>query len=831
MKQLLCIIAVGLCLQHVHSAEMVGVFADPDITAGEMSGDIVGPLRFAALDVQKALVSQGYDVELRALSELTASYPHKKIVIALDDNAAVNNLLIEQKGIAPTGLEEQAYDMQTTTQGAITYWAIGGDERGAMYAGLQLAENIQFEGFTKEQKGRVTPHIMSRGAKINVAFDYRLPSYAGRNDNKTPSIARGIEQIWKIDFWKTWLDEQARNRMNVLSVWSYNPFPAMVNVPGFEKSTLDYIAGMGDALDHDKKDEYKSKTTPGVTPWQDKTLTLPERQKFWRDVMLYAKKRGFEFYFFNWNISLSWVDKFYPVSNSNDKPDNWDNIHDQNYLNAAIEEIYKVYPNLTGFGVSPGDQTVEGSKSPEICEWIFKAYAKGVVNACKRAKIEEPNRKIGFIHRGLKVNVVDAVNNWKDVVATHKNLQFDHSMKYCMAYTYSTETPEWSFKEMVEMADAGEATFLTLRNDGFYYTDFGDSTFVRNFLNNLPSRKYDGKDIHPVDTISSKKGEFVRGRPDLIGKERLRGFYLGHDTYTPTTSYLYADNDPNPLTNLNNDPATGKPMLEIQRKWLTEMLWGRIGYDENVSDVVFERGVAKRYPGLAKEHYPTLFSAWAKSSQVNTKLMELVQDQWHFDSFFHTEFCMYKDGGKDIFRTIQMFYTPTSKKAEPTPARGSKSQLASVKETGAGNPLKKPRTSWTVADLLIKNGNDALQLLATIPPSTDKRFNALIKSIETQAFLSLYYGYKVRGATHMAQGETVAANKAAAKDEMYHAYGWWTHYIAAMKSLYIAEDFRTYGLAKLGWDYWDSAVLKEYQDLGATDVPKLPDLPKAAARP
>jgi hypothetical protein len=841
MKRFFFIIAAGLCLQQSYSAEIITIFSDEDKVTGEKSGAaIVGPLRFAALDIEKAInvydKANAYDVVHKPLSDLTAGFAGKKIVIALSSNTAVRNVLAAQGGTALPALETQAYDMQTTTSGATSHWAIGGDERGAMYGGLQLAENLQFEEFTKVQKGTVSPHIMARGAKLNMAFDYRLPTYAGRNDTATRSIARGIEQVWQIDFWKTWLDEQARNRFNVLSVWNYNPFPALVNVPEFEKSTIDYIVGMGDELDHSKDDVPKSQTVPGVKPWFDKNLTLPERQKFWREVMLYAKKRGFEFYFFNWNLSFSWVEEFYDVSISHENPpvsDLENKPLNKKYLNNAIREIFSVYPDLTGFGVSPGDNTPKFGdtldSSDLLCKWIFEAYSEGVKNACADAAAKTPGRKIGFIHRGLKVKVNDVVRYWNALIEdnkkTHKNLEFNHSMKYCMAYTYSTETPEWSFKEMMEMADAGQSTFLTLRNDGFYYSDFGDSTFVRNFLNNLPSRKYDGKDIFPVDTVANK-GDKILGRADLMGQERLRGFYFGHDTYTPTTSYLYADNDPNPLTNLNNDPATGKPMYEIQRKWLSEMLWGRIGYDKNVDNIVFARGVEKRFPNLAKEHYPTLFDAWAKSSRVNTKLQELVMDQWHFDSFFHTEFCMFKNGGEDIFRTIQMFYKPSAGKTEPKPADGSKSQLASVKETGLGNPNKRPRTSWDVANTLQQNGEEALKLLATIPPSTDKRFNALLKSIEAQAFLGLYYGYKVRGATFMAQGETVQANRAKAMDEMYKAWGWWTHYIAAMKSLYIAEDFRTYGLASLGWDYWNNAVKKEYTDLGGTAALVLPPVPK-----
>ena len=42
-------------------------------------------------------------------------------------------------------------------------------------------------------------------------------------------------------FWKTWIDQQARNRYNVLSVWVHHPFPALVIVPEYPNASLPNI--------------------------------------------------------------------------------------------------------------------------------------------------------------------------------------------------------------------------------------------------------------------------------------------------------------------------------------------------------------------------------------------------------------------------------------------------------------------------------------------------------------------------------------------------------------------------------------------------------------
>jgi Putative Ig domain len=743
-------------------AEKVGIFSDQTI----------GQIQFVTGEVKKALESKGFTSEEFPLTALSPDYPHKKIVVALANNAAVTKILEAQGGEAPIGLGEQAYELISTPQGNSSYWVLGGDENGAMYGGLQIAENIIFEGYKKVYNNRVSPGILRRGAKLNMAFDRRLPTYAGQHDNDTPSIALSIRQVWNINFWKDWIDQQARNRYNVLTVWNHNPFPALVSVPGFEKSTLDFI--QGEARD----------------PFQATSLTLEKRQQFWKDVMQHAKKRGFDFYFFNWNVTPVHVQDVYP---DRIKEEDIKIQGNKDYLNSAIKELLETYPDLDGFGVSPGDAMPKGASQKEIADWVFDAYSKGLSEYAEAHQ----DRKFTFIHRMLKVDYKDVYENWKEIVAKYPNLRFDCSLKYCMAYTYSTTTPEWAKFDVRELAETGEATWVTLRNDGFFYADFGDPEFIREFIGNLPSNQFtDG--LHK-------------------GKDRLRGFYLGHDTYSPTYSYLYKDPE------LNLDPATGKPMLEIQRKWYMEMLWGRIGYDRGISNEVFVRHMGLRYPSLSPASVSSLFKAWSLASRSQARIIELVQGEWKLDSHFYTEFCMYKNDGEHYFRTIRDFLDDTN------PANGSEERIASIKETAEAKDIGGKTSSYVIADELEENGMDALRLVAQIPSGGDKRVDAVLRSVQIQGFLSLYYAHKVRGATHL--GVPKDAKRSKAKDEMFKAYGWWMHYINAMEALYNPEDFRTYEVKTLGWRHWDKSVLAEYQELGGEGTPPIPALPESSTAP
>jgi hypothetical protein len=781
MKKLIAACVAGVSILAFPSnifAETVGIFFD----------QAVEQIKFAAGDVKAALEKNKFTVEVLPLSSLNPSYPNKKVVIALANNVEIKKLLEAQGGKFPAGLGEQSYELLTTTNGKTSHWVIGGDASGAMYGGLQIAEDIQFDGFEKPHHQRVAPTIMRRGAKLNMAFDRRLPTYSGGTKFHT-SAAMSVKQTWDYSFWERWIDEQARNRYNVLTVWNHNPFPALVTVPGFEDSTLPYIEGSPQSTDGFK---------------EDKSLTIENRILFWKKVMKHAKDRGFDFYFFNWNIVPEHINTFDKYKDGMTRGDLTDDLT-KNYLNSAIKKLLETYPNLAGFGVSPGDSMEDADPSPskkrkptakEVAQWVYDAYSKGVTEYAR----ENRDRKFTFIHRLLKVKYDDVHENWKQIVAEFPNLHFDVSMKYCMAFTYSTTTPEWAKFDVRDLKAKGGSTWLTLRNDGFFYSDFGDPQFVREFLANLPPSEHSG------------------GEHD--GKPCLRGIYLGHDAYTPTVSYLYKNEE------LNRDPVTGKPMLEIQRKWYMEMLWGRLAYDKNTPDEAFQRGMAQRYPSLPSQ---TLFEAWALASRPHPKIVEQVQGLWSLDSHFYAEFCMWRNDGVNYFRAIEHFIngSPDPEEQRRTkgrgtfPPRGSWEKLASIKETGQGE-VKGRISSFEHADEIQALATKSLQATANMSSGGDIRAEALLNNLKQQAYLAMYYAHKIRGATFLA-----AATKDKARDEMFHAYGWWMLYVNSMDAMYKPERFRTYDLAdmKKGWFEWNEAVLKDYTELGGKGLPPPPKLP------
>jgi hypothetical protein len=401
-----------------------------------------------------------------------------------------------------------------------------------MYGGLQIAENITYDGIGKVYNETVAPDFKERGVKLNLPMDRRIPTYSGYMGNTSTQYA--VKNVWDMKFWETWFDQQARNRYNVLSVWVHHPFPALVKVPGYEKACLPSIEGF--------------------FGYADPTLTLEKRIAFWRQVMTYAHNRGFSFYFFCWNVCAEYAEDMYPgvITEKENNPITLD------YLSKSMKALLETYPELDGFGISAGDnmKLPKDSRGP----WTWKAYGQAAYDYA----LLNPKRKFTMIHRGLGAGILKLYEDWGPLTKL-PNMKFDYEVKYANAHMYSTLTPKWYETDLADAAKEGQKSWLTLRNDDYFFVDMGDPEFVRGYLKNIPYR-----------TV-------------------INDFNIGSDIYHPTRTYWCKD-------------STMNGQLEIQRNWYIQMLWGRTAYNKNISDEVFVKQMGLRFPEVPAE---TMFKAWA----------------------------------------------------------------------------------------------------------------------------------------------------------------------------------------------------------------------------
>jgi hypothetical protein len=700
-------------------AETIGLYFDP----------ATPQIAFAAGDIKAALEKRKHAVQTHDLVALANAGSGKKIVLAVAADNTVASSLSAQGGKPATALGQQAYALRTTTRPDLSYWVLGGDAAGAMYGGLQLAENILINGLSGNYDSEETPFLKYRGMKLNLPLDKRIPTYVGGWSSH--SAREAISDVWDMSFWKTLIDQQARNRYNLLSVWVHHPFPALVRVP-----------------------EYPNACLPNIQKYDGSIIDLNHEQRvgFWRDVMKYAHDRGMRFYFFNWNIYVDYVKTQYPSLTQ--KPDNRATI---DYMYKSMKALLETYPELDGFGITSGDG-MDGT-AEENTQWTWDAMGKAV----RDYSSEHPSRQFNLIHRGVKTDpkTCDAIYA---PIKSVTNVTFNMSAKYAMAHMYSTPTPKWT-GDIQSCAKLGLKTWLTFRNDDYFYLNWGDPQFVRDFMAGIPH------------------------------KESVVGMYIGIDGYNPARARLFKN-------------ASLNGQLEVERRWYMEMLWGRISYNSATSDEVFKGQLAKRYPGVPAGD---LFNAWTLASRSLPKVTELVMKDWSLDFHWYPEGCWSDPGRCSGFRTIDDIGGAKGGFAGQDVAKGS--SLCNIADSAARKCQGK-RSSYTVADEMQADARKALSLINTLQSGGSADLEVAINNVQQMAYLSAYYAHKIRGATYKKAGKTELA-----REEMAKAYCWWMSYSRSMEATYKPDSFRNLAIAP-DWKYADAAVLKEYTDLGGMGIPE-----------
>ena len=692
-------------------SQTIGVFHDSSIEQ----------IKFAAGDVREALESQHFTVEMLPLSSLNASYKNKKVIIALASDKAVLEILADQGQNIFSGLEEQAYSLRTTNKNQKSYWVLGGDVNGAMYGGLQIAENIKFNQFLGIYNNDESPAILKRGIKLNLPLDKECPTYGKTNMGgfEGTSYTNAIPDVWDMSFWTEWFDEMARNRYNTISIWSCHPFTCLIKMDDYADVAIQNVTGFN-----------------GFT----KVMTIDEKIVFWKKVMAYAHSRGFEFLLFNWNVFTYGATGKYGITDKADNPAT------KEYMYKCMVKLLETYPDLDGFGVTNGE-----NKSTE--QFLWDTYGKGMYDYAAA----NPQRKLRFIHRWHWTTLSEIKTDFKQLF-TLPNITFDMSYKWSVAHMYSTPTPGWMTEDKAgpDLRENNLKTWLTVRNDELYYHNWGDPVFARTY-------------------ISSMLG---------IGSDIFRGFYMGSDGFCPTRTFFSKNNET-------------QGILEVKRQWYMFMLWGRLSYNPNTSDNVFKNYMKLKYPIVSSDD---LFAAWNKASSCIPKITELVQGSWTIDLKWWIEGCLAKNG----FRTINHF--SGCKVAEG-------SSLCSIEESASGSCNGK-KSSYQLANEI---ENDALWALSTINSmntASNAELDIAINNIKAMSYMSIYYAFKIRGATY------IKANKMEdARNAMGKAYSWWMNYANLMDEMYAGMKMqRVRNLDD--WHSLDQLVLKEYTDLGGIGTPQ-----------
>jgi hypothetical protein len=317
----------------------------------------------------------------------------------------------------------------------------------------------------------------------------------------------------------------------------------------------------------------------------------------------------------------------------------------------------------------------------------------------------------------------------------HKDIEFIFSFKYAKAHVYSSTTQPYHPGFVKDIQEEGDLkTIWTLRNDDVYHFRWGAPDFVREFIKNIP---YD---------VS-------------------RGFYLGSDQYIWGREFM------------STEPETPR-QIEIVKHWYHWMIWGRLGYNPDLSNERFIDIIQQRYPNVSGVD---LFTAWQHASMVYP-----LTTGFHWGSLdfqWYIEACKSRPGPAQTpsgFHDVNRFIT-----LPPHPGTDNISIPNYVKAVTEAKPLS-GTTPLEVSDRIHSHADKALAILGRLSHGGDKELRLTLGDIRAMAYMGKYYAHKIRGATELTMFRETRKkeHQNAAIKELTNAAKFWQLYTTTALSQY-----------------------------------------------
>ena len=395
----------------------------------------------------------------------------------------------------------------------------GGDERGLMYGGLDLSEQIIIAGGVQGIKSSsVTPYIKERGFKYHTPLDLRCPCYPSIGD----SGINNIENVWDLDFWLELFDTMARDRFNTLYITNVNPFASLVKVEDYPDCAIDDVWVPTIGYDN----TYKGSLEDAVREehWQEgnykvvKKMTIDEKIAFWQKIMELGQDRGIDFYFRINHIHVFAEHGKYGIT------DDMDNPVTKDYYTKSATALLETYPLIKGIDINDGenmgwDNSEEGEKLR--LQWLHDVYVPAI-NAALEA---DPERELWL------GGAINGHGNSPYVEDLNERCHLTHSAAFTSTHMYATSTPQ---KKGYADNYPVDNLVIAFRNEDSFDLRFGDYDFFKDFIGCMPAEKMKGyttgSDGYCYQRDYSSKDPELQGEL-YLEKHWLNYVMLGHMTY------------------------------------------------------------------------------------------------------------------------------------------------------------------------------------------------------------------------------------------------------------------------------------------------------------
>ena len=504
-------------------------------------------------------------------------------------------------------------------------------------------------------------------------------------------------------------------------------------------------------------------------------------QNFWHSLFAMANERCIKVLMVNWNIFVS--PEFAKAHNaalySTELSSGYNGQGDysplvQEYNKDVVRQVLEEYPELSGLGISQNER-MEGRTEEEWQDWIVDTYFD-VLNQAEGTK-ELMMR--GHTHPGPELTRNAIENNkdkFKGPVWISLKFNWSHSFaspKLFYIHGGSTSDAFWNPHPV------DYKILFKIRNEDFFILRWGQPDYIRELIMEN-SQPY------------------------------IDGFTIGSETYIPAKEYTTK-----PGEHLTWDYG-------FEKQWLFYKLWGRLMYDPETPDEVFEHCFDKKYgAGTGK----LLLEASAKAGSMPLRLATYFSSSWDFTLYSEG----FISGATQTWRGQS--YDKTSaflSLEEIIHCKTLDPQWMNIREyvDMVNNEYPIPSSSLTPPELALRLEEDGLKALSILS-SVEGTNATLLHEIADQrawACLSLYFASKLRAGVDLQLFRTSGfiENKENALKHIEQASVYWEMlcltmdpYANEIPLLHLGDDYITTKFSKpverFSWRAFSDQVLRDIE--------------------
>lgn len=532
---------------------------------------------------------------------------------------------------------------------------------------------------------------------------------------RSEALQLHMKTMQDLQYWEHFLDMMAKNRFNVLTLWNLHPFNYMIRPTNFPEA-----CGFSDQ-------------------------EMKKWHTFWSGLFKMARERGIETYIVNWNIFVSpEFAAHYKVAEYSKEgaffTDGDTSAIVKRYTRECVTQLINEYPDLTGLGVTLGEGM--GAMTPrQREEWLLETIIQGA---------RDSNRKIKFIHRVplsadkgsggstdkrvevLTRETLDTLSCFEQPIWTELKFNWSHahsSPKLIKVHGGPLTDTYWNPEPTNYKIN------WMMRNEDFFILRWGQSDFIRQHIK---------KNGHPY----------------------VGGYYIGSECYYPAVDYF---------TKMPDFPW----QYAFERQWLFYKQWGRLLYNPDTPEQVFEQSFTQKY------------NTDGKIINQATNLVGIVPLQ--IATFYNAtwDFTLYSEGflglrghkdGPDLITVEDLIKTtPLDPDYLSIPEYVALRKQNMKTPTGKTDPLR-------LADMLEANCHEALTMIQNTDNHGNIGLTYELIDIRVWANLGLYFADKLRAgvALHASRSNLAPTEAPRAADYMIDAVAKWENIVQITRPAYKA---------------------------------------------